>query len=316
MIKFKKLLSLYNLLKRKVIFYLEIENIARTFENFSDAVLYFAGIKDKVKLKFRSGLIIDANKETKWLANVLYELYKSVPLKDTKDTCEYCWRVDWPNKILISPNGLRFYLYSVDLTIFPETFIHDIHFIGFDLKDKIIVDIGAFVGDTALYYANFGAIVYAYEPHPVNFYWLKKNIELNPHLKDRIKTFNEAVGKDEEIEISVGRNINGGFSIYGQAKGKALKVKSISLRKILEENDLDNPYLLKADCKGCEYYIIEDDAISKFEKVKIEYTGFNRPKVDYIISKLKSKGFSKFRVFKHNWGIYHLSDHGTIYAEK
>jgi hypothetical protein len=31
---------------------------------------------------------------------------------------------------------------------------------------------------------------------------------------------------------------------------------------------------LKADCKGCEYYIIEDDAISNFEKVKIEYTGF------------------------------------------
>jgi hypothetical protein len=24
---------------------------------------------------------------------------------------------------------------------------------------------------------------------------------LNPHLKDRIKIFNEAVGKDEEVEI-------------------------------------------------------------------------------------------------------------------
>jgi hypothetical protein len=95
-----------------------------------------------------------------------------------------------------------------------------------------------------------------------------------------------------------------------------LKIKSVSLRKILEENDLNNPYLLKTDCKGCEYYIIEDDAISKFEKVKIEYISFNRPKVDYIISKLKSKGFSKFRIYKHNWLTYHLSDHGTIYAEK
>jgi hypothetical protein len=104
------------------------------FENFSDVVLYLAGIKDKVKLKFRSGLIIDANKETKWLANVLYELYKNVPLKDLKDTCEYCWRVDWQNKILILRNGLCFYLYSVDPFIFSEIFIYDIHFIGFDLK--------------------------------------------------------------------------------------------------------------------------------------------------------------------------------------
>jgi len=95
-----------------------------------------------------------------------------------------------------------------------------------------------------------------------------------------------------------------------------LRIKCVSLRKILEENNLDSPYFLKADCKGFEYYIIEDDAISRFEKVKIEYTGFNRPKVDYIIGKLKSKDFSKFRVYKHNWLTYHLSDHETIYAAK
>ena len=211
--KYKTLLPLYYSLKERINFILEIENMVITFENFSDAILYFAGIKDKAKLKFRSGLTIDANKETKQLARVLYELYKSVPLKDPKDTCEYCWRVDWQNKILILPNGLRFYLYSLDM-VFSETFIHDIHFVGFDLKDKIIVDIGAFVGDTALYYANLGAIVYSYEPHPVNFYWLKKNIELNPNLKDRIKIFNEAVGKDEEVEAKVGVNISGNFSIY------------------------------------------------------------------------------------------------------
>ena len=132
MIKFKNLLTLYYSLKGRINFIFEIENIVRAFENFVDAVLYFAGIKGKAKLKFRSGLTIDSSKETKWLAYVLYELYKSVPLKDAKDTCEYCWRVDWPNKILILPNGLRFYLYSVDPLIFSETFIHDIHFIGFD----------------------------------------------------------------------------------------------------------------------------------------------------------------------------------------
>jgi FkbM family methyltransferase len=262
--RFKAFLPLYYSLKGRISFIFEIENIVRSFENFGNAVLYFADIKDKVKLKFRSGLTIDSNKQTKRLAYVLYELYKSVPLKDAKENCEYCWRVDWQNKILILPNGLRFYLYSVDPLIFSETFIHDIHFVGFDLKDKVVVDVGAFVGDTALYYANFGAIVYAYEPNPVNFYWLKKNIELNPHLKDRIKIFNEAVGKDEEIEIPIGGNINGGFSIYSPAKEKTLRIKSVSLRKILEENNLNNPYLLKADCKGCEYYIIEDDAISKF----------------------------------------------------
>ena len=71
-----------------------------------------------------------------------------------------------------------------------------------------------------LHHANLGAIVYAYEPHVINFYWLKKNIELNPQLKVRIQIFNEAAGKDKTIEISIGGNINGGFSRYGQAKKK------------------------------------------------------------------------------------------------
>ena len=162
--------------------------------------------------------MIDANRETKWLAYVLYELYKRIPLKNAKENCKYCWRVDQQNKIIILLNRLRFYLYSVDPLIFSETFIHDIHFVGFDLKDKVVVDVRAFVSDTVLYYANLGAIVYAYEPYVINFYWLKKNIELNPHLKDRIKLFNEAVGKDEEIEVNVGENISGTFSIYSQLK--------------------------------------------------------------------------------------------------
>jgi hypothetical protein len=84
MLKDKILMPIYSSLKGRINFILEIENIARTFENFSDAVLYFAGIKDKVKLKFRSGLTINSNRETKWLAYVLYELYKSVPLKKSK----------------------------------------------------------------------------------------------------------------------------------------------------------------------------------------------------------------------------------------
>ena len=65
MLKDKVLLPIYYSLKGRINFILEIENIARTFENFGDAILYFAGIKGKTKLKFRSGLTIDSNKETK-----------------------------------------------------------------------------------------------------------------------------------------------------------------------------------------------------------------------------------------------------------
>jgi FkbM family methyltransferase len=294
--------------------FLELDNIARTFDNI-DAILFFLNLKKEATLNFRTGLKINVKKDEKGIAFALYELYKSVPLANPEDECGYCWKVDWKNKILILPNGLRFYLYSIDPLIFSETFIHDIHFVGFDLNEKVVVDIGAFVGDTALYYASLGAKVYAYEPHPINFYWLKKNVELNPHLKDKIKIFNYAVGNDGEIEIIFNESIDGGFTLSSRYKGKAVIIKSVSLRTILDQIDTE-PYLLKADCKGCEFNLIEDNSISRFEKIKIEYTAFNKPKVDFIIKKIKDRGFNRIRIFKHNFGIYHITDHGTIYAEK
>ena len=63
MIGYKNFHSLYSSLKGRINFILEIKN-SRTFQNFSVAALYFANIKDKTKLKFRSGLMIDANRET------------------------------------------------------------------------------------------------------------------------------------------------------------------------------------------------------------------------------------------------------------
>jgi hypothetical protein len=50
-----------------------------------------------------------------------------------------------------------------------ETWLYDIHFLGIDLTDWLIVDVGAFVGDTALYYAKRGAFVIAVEPLPSNY---------------------------------------------------------------------------------------------------------------------------------------------------
>jgi hypothetical protein len=42
-------------------------------------------------------------------------------------------------------------------SILAETSGSGSHFVGFDLSDWLVVDIGAFVGDTALYYAKLGA---------------------------------------------------------------------------------------------------------------------------------------------------------------
>ena len=57
-------------------------------------------------------------------------------------------------------------LESFDRTVISETWLFDIHFLGFDLNGWLIVDVGAYIGDTPLYYAKRGVFVIAAEPLP------------------------------------------------------------------------------------------------------------------------------------------------------
>jgi len=81
--------------------------------------------------------------------------------------------------------------------IIIETWLYDIHYLGFNLNNWFILDIGAFVGDTALYYAKRGAFVVAIEPLLSNYEIMVKNLELNPELKSRIIPINAAIANED-----------------------------------------------------------------------------------------------------------------------
>ncbi|MEL9997919.1 MAG: hypothetical protein QXH99_05440 [Sulfolobales archaeon] len=68
--------------------------------------------------------------------------------------------------LLKMTDGVLLLLESYDPTVLAETWLYEIHFLGFDLSDWLVIDIGAYVGDTALYYARRGAFVVAVEPPP------------------------------------------------------------------------------------------------------------------------------------------------------
>ncbi|MEM3489668.1 MAG: FkbM family methyltransferase, partial [Nitrososphaerota archaeon] len=97
------------------------------------------------------------------------------------------------------------------------------------------------------------------------------------------------------------------------------RVKSVSITKILEEFHIDSPYLLDLDIKGKEFEVINDSSISKFHKVRIEYSPYIATVVngrDILLGRLKEYGFTSIRIFKHNELTYDLHYHGTIECSK
>ncbi len=222
--------------------------------------------------------------------------------------------------IIETPEGIKFYINRFDPLIFAETFLYDIHFSDFDLNNKIVIQAGGFTGDTALYYASRGAKVYSFEPD-INSYTLAiENIKLNPELSKNIVMKNYAIGSDGEIDFPIDPSGSGGSSAYYLEGKKTIKVQSKSITTILEEFHITSPYLLDLDIKGKEFEIINDLSLAKFNMVRIEYStmigGKRIGDRNKIIDKLRSYGFNKFRIFKHNAGRYDLLDHGTIEATR
>lgn len=206
-----------------------------------------------------------------------------------------------PDDVLVS-------LESLDPLVISETWLYDIHFLGFDLTDYLIIDVGAFVGDTALYYAKRGAYVIAVEPLPSNYEVMLRNIELNPDLKPRIMPINVAIGaKDDVIEFSYDSSVDGSAGIYGRGRFK-VRVRQMKLSTLIKEIakkgiNLDSYKIkvLKMDCKGCEYDVINEiDMLRIFDIVKIEYSGYLRDKTYHELKKtLEDIGF-KCRAWAHN----------------
>ncbi|MCX7948246.1 MAG: FkbM family methyltransferase [candidate division WOR-3 bacterium] len=127
-----------------------------------------------------------------------------------------------------------------------------------NLNGKVVVDIGGFIGETALFFLSKGAKkVIVYEPVEENVNYIKRNLYINSVL-DLVDVRNVGVNyMDGEIEIEYEE-----FGAdFGRSRGnKNIKINVVSLEKVLEEGS----DLIKFNCEGCE------SAILKVEKNKLK----------------------------------------------
>jgi len=267
----------------------------------------------KGKIRFPSGLSIRVNRENfkDILSLYLFSIKYGVDIGND-------WKIDENNYTITTPDGIKFSLKGFDSLIFAETFLYDTHFIDYNLEGKNVIQAGAYVGETALYYAKKGAYVYAFEPQLDCYNIAMQNLKLNPQLSSRIILKNWAIEKDGEIDFPLTK-CNGSMSAYDNYKEK-VKVRSVSISTILDEFNIANPDILDLDIKGAEFQVINDKAIQKFQIVRIEYTTVIHGKrigdLNYLVEKLKAYGFTKIRIYKHNEVPVNISVNGTILASK
>lgn len=264
-------------------------------------------------LRFHNGFEFPVDASNRIVGEKLITLaYEGAVFRSSGPPDGFTWLVDTARGELVTPSGLHFSLESLHPLIFAETFLYDIHFAGFHVRDQLVVDVGSNVGDTPLYFAQQGATVVGYEPDPDNLRLLEDNLRRNPGLAERIRIHPEPVGVDGEVTFFSGQ---GGSSGVYASRGTGRKVRSVSLRTILEREGVREAYLLKADCKGAEFQLVQQKEIAAFHHLQVEYTADvvgQHPSA--LLDELRKAGFSRTRLYKHNYGAYPLTQHGTIFA--
>jgi FkbM family methyltransferase len=178
-------------------------------------------------------------------------------------------------------------------------------------ENSVVIDIGANIGVYSLFVTQSkGTRVYAYEPMPENFRFLKENVALNS-MEQRIIPFKYAIsGNAEKRRLYLGESplhsflpvssspFNAKFSPSApSAEQESIEVECVSLQQVFEANQIQICDLLKIDCEGAEYdilYNLPDVFFSRIKEIRLEYHNHLQNTLntgDALAEFLKAKGF-------------------------
>ena len=185
---------------------------------------------------------------------------------------------------------------------------------GFEVKNNdVIIDVGAHIGLFSLLISKqcMSGKIFCFEPILENYELLVKNLQEN-HISN-VYPYNIAVS-DNEQKIKIYLNSDqAGHSMLLESKS-FIEVNSTTLKKIIDDHEIDKCDLLKIDCEGAEYGIIESlptQYLNKIEKMIIEYhfADLKSEALKKLVGKLRTNFFD-ISLVEYSGSM------GLIYANK
>jgi FkbM family methyltransferase len=180
---------------------------------------------------------------------------------------------------------------------------------------RTIVDVGAHKGIFAVHAAQScpDARVYCYEPEQQNFDYLQRNIAVNG-LESRVSAFRCAVGSvNGPRNLAVGTSLVNSFHIIPHG-ASCQTVNCTTLKEIFARHQLDTIDLLKMNCEGAEYEILESCSRADFDRIaniRLEYHNLKAAHSGDSLS-----GFLATRGYRIERFTRYLNSSGFIWATR
>ncbi len=289
-------------------------NNIKISSNWWDIVLFRLKFIKSAKIRLRNGKVIPVS-NLKQYDKMLVDYSFNEKIRQNPNLTV--------NNNTIEVNGLKFgysknpkseYLDTVG--ILDEVFVKEIYSF-LNVKDRVVLSIGANIGDTAAYFATKGAKrVYSVEPYPYSFSRLLKTIKDN-NLEGRVIPINAGIGDGNGfIKIDNRYKSRVTDDLKSSESGKSVPI--VSLDTLIKKYAIKDA-VLKLDCEGSEYSAILNSSsrtLRTFSQMQIEYHYGYRSIVDY----LKKCGFSvRYTTPYYHYNIRASNKNmyiGYIYAER
>jgi len=132
-------------------------------------------------------------------------------------------------------------------------------------KEKILIDIGGWIGTTAMYGSRKSKFVYCVEADKESFHDLSKNMEAN--CEKNYMLFNNAIYNVDGVDIAFGKNLFLGQSKLNDSTSQihedtdtddCYRIKTITLQRMISNIDPSSISLIKVDIEGGEENILDD----------------------------------------------------------
>ena len=186
---------------------------------------------------------------------------------------------------------------SSDFHVFTEIWLDNAYLQNFGLKSNCtIIDIGSHVGMFSILCSQKfpNSKIFTFEPDKDNFKNQIKHMKMNK-IKNVFSNNCAVSNITGEQEFFINDSDFAGHSLIKKSN-KSVKIKSIKLEDILQENKIKKCDLIKIDCEGAEYDIVMDMTekdLNKIENFCIEYENLNNVKytIKDLVEKLQSNNF-------------------------
>jgi FkbM family methyltransferase len=166
----------------------------------------------------------------------------------------------------VSKNNIKFKVISNPMTIgvWDRINQNDWENETFKIFDRFLkpqnsyIDIGAWIGPTALYGAYKAKHVYAVEPDPVAFKELITNLGLNRSIAPKVTCINAAIAKQSgEIKLYMRDQLGiSTSSLIPTISKKYCQVRSKTIYGLIRSYNIKNVNFIKMDIEGGEYSLI------------------------------------------------------------